>query len=240
MIYFQLQKKCLKILTERRDSKRNKGFSLTELLTTVGIIGTLSVVGVRSFQSQTNKSKSAEAKHSLSFIYTAEENFKSAWGTYHENLLSIGAIPSGTFNYDIGFGKTNSASSSISKTDGQLAAYPIPASLNITACTNFYQICSESANNDCLAKTKTAVGSSYQQYFDTAGSYSLATNCEVPASSSDTWLLKNYVGSGNAAETHSKAGATSFKAFATGKLKNTDVWSINQLRSVEHLLDGTQ
>ena len=82
---------------------QKQGYSLIELLTATSIVGVLSVVGVKSYQGQTNKARSAEAKHSLSYIYTAEANFKSSWDTYHENLMLIGAAPSGSYHYDVGF-----------------------------------------------------------------------------------------------------------------------------------------
>ena len=73
--------------------KKSQGFSLVELLVAVTIIGILSAVGIGYYKEATNTAKKAEAKYSLSLVYSAEKQFHSAWGTYHENLLVIGAIP---------------------------------------------------------------------------------------------------------------------------------------------------
>ena len=195
---------------------QKQGFTITELLTTVAIAGTLSVVGIRSYQSQTNKARSAEAKHSLSFLYTAEKNFHDSWGTYHENLYTVGAIPSGSYHYDVGFGK----SVTLSKTDGYLSTHPLPDSLDIRECTNFHQICT----GDCTTTTQTAVGPSRSAYFTRA-------NCQVTGGK----YVKDYTGTPTA-----DAQANSFTALAISTIKTTDVWSINQNKVVTHEDDGTE
>ena len=206
--------------------KNNKAFSLTELLTTVGIVGTLSVVGIKSYQKQTNQAKTAEAKKSLAYVYSAERNFYNNWGGYHESLIAIGAAPTGVYNYDVGFGK----SATLSSNYGSLASYPKVNNkdvLNVRQCTNFRQIC----DHECLNTLKTLVGSSHQQYFETGGSYYAKANCQVNVVS--TVLLKNYVSSAGAVQ-------NSFKALAITKLKSTDVWSVDQLSVFRHETDGTQ
>ena len=211
---------------------QKKGFSLIELLTTVSIVGTLSVVGIKSYQAQTNKARSAEAKHSLSYVFTAEESFKDIWNAYHENLAAIGAVPSGAYHYDVGFGQ----SAVLSKTDGDLENYPLDGdSLDIRECTNFHQICA----GDCLSTTATAVGPVHAVYFNPKAPgdpYHAVANCKVTGSEH----LDTYTGSGDAAESNAKAGEGTFKAFAIGNLKNVDVWSIDDNRTVQHVQDGTE
>lgn len=191
--------------------------NLVELLTTVAIVGTLSVVGIRTYQTQVHKSRMTEAKQSLSFVYTAQKNFRDTWGTYHENLMSVGAIPQGAYHYDVGFGK----SVSLSNTEGNLGNFPLQTSLNVRECTSFYQIC----KGDCITQTKAVVGTVARNYFKSEG-------CKVNGKS----YVKDYTG---APSTTANAQETSFKVLATGELKNNDVWSMSQDKTVNHEEDGS-
>ena len=198
-----------------------QGFSLIELLTTTVIIGTLSVVGIKSYQAQTNKARTAEAKHSLSYIYTAEKNFYDLWRTYHENLLVVGAVPDGSYHYDVGFGK----GAALSDADGNLGDYPSKFAsqiLTVRECTNFDEIC----KMDCIRKEKSQTGLT-NSYFSSSGG---SLNCKVTGGN----YLKDYNSKDGTAD------ASTFKALAVGKLKNEDVWSIDQSRAIGHDKDGTQ
>ena len=204
--------------------RKKGGFSLIELLTTVGVVGTLTVVGIKSYQSQTNKARSAEAKHSLSFIYTAEQNFRDTWNAYHENLIAVGAVPSGTYHYDVGF----SINAARSKTDGFLDDYPLPPSLDVVECTNFYQIC-ETGTGSCTSKSAAKVTSAYSTFFSSA-----SANCRVTG---NLYFKDNT----EAVMANAKADQNSFKAMAAGKLSGRkDLWSIDDRRTVIHEVDGTQ
>ena len=210
----------------KKKACQNKAFSLIELLTTVSIIGVLSVIGIRSYQTQTNKAKTAEARHSLSYIYSAEQNFKASWDTYHENLIAIGATPSGTYSYDIGFSK----GVSLSKTDGYLANYPGQEDLDKSDCSNFADICKTGAGS-CATALKTDSGTFIHFYFSGPGTYNAATNklsCSVTATERI------------ADETGFEADSNSFTAGAVRVLKTKDVWSIDESRNIEHGTDGTQ
>ena len=204
---------------------QDKAFSLTELLTTVAIVGTLSVVGIKSYQKQSNEAKTAEAKKVLSYVYSAERNFYNNWGGYHENLAVVGASPTGLYSYDIGFGK----SAPLASNYGDLTSYPKVGGANVLnerACTNYYQIC----QGTCLSNLASAVGSMYAQYFMSGGPYHATANCQVDSKV----LLKDYTGS----LSNSEASKNAFKALATGKLKGRDVWSINEKQEIKHEEDG--
>ena len=204
---------------------KQAGFSLIELLTVVSIIGILAIIGIKSYQAQTNKARTTEAKHSLSFIYTSQINFYNTWDTYHENLLVVGAIPDGLFNYDVGFKDV----SNLSTTDGNLGSYPSAAqqSLIVAQCVDFHQIC----NGDCISNAPKVSGQAYT-YFSYDGPVP-SFSCEVIGSN----YVKDY--SGLDASSY-KADSSGFKALARGKLKDEDVWSINNTRVIEHVQDGTR
>ena len=196
---------------------------------TVSIAGVLSVIGIKNYQAQTNKAKTAEAKYSLSAVYSAEENFREVWGTYHENLIIIGVIPDGVYHYDVGFGK----SSTLSKTDGLLGSYPVSADLQVRECTNFRQIC-DTSNDDCLGKATQVSGAKYTYFFygdpnALVKGKALIFNCKVIG----RLYIKDYASIGD------KADENTFTAIATGKLKDDDVWSVDEDKTFDHVEDGT-
>lgn len=214
---------------------KKKGFSLIELLTVVFIASTLSVVGIKTYRAQTNKARTAEAKHSLSYIWTAEESFRDIWNTYHENLVVVGAIPSGSYHYDVGFGQSVTISSN---TDDNLKHYPVPEILNIKECLSFHEICA----GDCLTKISTESSSSSNLYFSETycvGACGTDSDCQAGCRSGANCKVgcancrKNY--NANTGD----ASSSSFSAYAIGKLKGDDVWSVDEHKTLTHVTDGT-
>ncbi len=213
-----------------------KGFSLVELLTTVSVVGTLSVVGIRSQQAQVHKARSVEAKHSLSYVYNAEKGFYETWNTYHENLVAVGATPSGIYYYDVGFG--NIASTIIKKDEGNLKQNPLADSLNVVECTNFDRICKGTATGSCAAAIRavTTITTTYSSYFS-------GVNCEIKGGLTSVAAATD-IGTVITGSTEGvdKLGAkdNKFLAVATAKLKSNDVWTINNEQKIKHVVDGTE
>lgn len=209
------------------------GFSLIELSTTIAIIGVLSVIGIRSYQARTNKARTAEAKNSLSYIWNMEEGFRDSWGTYHENLLVVGAIPSGSYHYDVGFGDNVN----FDDNQGSLFEYPTGGTvLNIKECTDFNRICSAECINNIKAEFESLYsgeGSTYSSYFKSGG----GANCQITGCKAGTDCVKD----GNFPHgIDPKATDGEFKAVARGKLKKMDIWSIDHRRTLRHEADGTE
>lgn len=187
---------------------KKKGFSLIELLTVVAIIGVLSAVGITSFKKQINRSRTAEAKNSLSFILRSEKQFKSEWKMYHENLVLVGAVIEEELNYDAGFKALSSDIAAIP--DFPSLTTGLPALIKKIECITWSDICKKLCVATGLLKTT---------YF----------TCTI----NSKLLVKNVTGGSY------KANAGTFKAIASDKLKDDDVWSINQLGTLEHVKDGT-
>ena len=146
---------------------KSKAFSLTELLVTLAIIGTLSVVGIRTYRNQLHTARTAEAQQILAYIYTNERQFHNTWDTYHENLIVVGAVPSGQYSYDAGFFSKIDNKSHWSDEDGDLENYPIKAFLKVDRCQNFRDICN--SGQRCKQKLKGKVktkATEYEPFFD--------------------------------------------------------------------------
>ena len=203
-----------------------KAFSLTELLVTLAIIGTLSVVGIRTYRNQLHTAKTAEAQQILSFIYSNERQFYNAWNTYHENLVLVGAAPSGNYRYDAGFTETGGDS------DGDLGNYPFEEALTLPECIDLNRICDDSTNG-CIKKMKAKavsdLGSKFGTYFEKSAV------CNV-----DSALLVSSKPSAGGTAIKGEADEDEFKAYATSKLGgDNDIWSINEKQEITHEEDGT-
>ena len=214
--------------------QNKKAFSLVELLTALAIIMTLVAIGATNYQKSVNKTKMKEAKTSLSYIYSSQMAFHTSWDGYHENLVSIGAIPSGPYIYDVGFGKD----ADIKSDYGTLDNYPLVNSQNvidISACTSFFQVC----NRDCFSEIQSRVGESYKKFFPQSNTCSVKTNCTLHdfKSSSCKVFIPSKVES---IIKQSSAKQDSFIAVAVTEMNSLDVWSINEKGIPKHENDGSK
>src|SRR5690606_11881199 len=86
--------------------RKNKGFTLVELLIVVAIIGVLSTIGVPTFRRMIQKSKKSEAKVNLGGLFTAEAAFQAEYAAYGNNLEAMGFEIDGnpaSLIYKVGF-----------------------------------------------------------------------------------------------------------------------------------------
>jgi general secretion pathway protein G len=110
---------------ETEDTRRDKGFSLVELLIVIVILGILATVVVFSVTGLTNKGKTSSCKSDLHTLQTAEEayNAKNAVaGVYADQpeLVAAGLIHdvSPNFTVSVGPGSGSAASYTITGNAG--------------------------------------------------------------------------------------------------------------------------
>ncbi len=70
--------------------KSEDGFSLTELMVVLVIIGILALLAIPRFSSVTSKAKMAEAKTMLKQVHTLQEAYRFEYDVYGGDLISIG------------------------------------------------------------------------------------------------------------------------------------------------------
>jgi type IV pilus assembly protein PilA len=71
--------------------RKQKGFTLVELMVVVAIIGILAAIAIPNYQRYQARTRQSEAKVALSSVFTAEQGFAADAGTYTSCLRRIGA-----------------------------------------------------------------------------------------------------------------------------------------------------
>jgi len=92
--------------TEKYLITNTRGFTLIELMVSVGIVGILASVAVPNYNRYTAKARQTEAKVNLGSIYTAEQAYTTDIGNYTGCLYTIGYNPTTNY-YLVGFNSLN-------------------------------------------------------------------------------------------------------------------------------------
>ena len=80
-----------------------KGFSLTEIMVVVAIIGILTAIAIPNYQRYQRKARQLEPKLIMGGIYTSSIAFNAEWGYSTSNFIQMGFSPSGDIQYKTGF-----------------------------------------------------------------------------------------------------------------------------------------
>lgn len=241
----------LKQKASLRRTTQGYGFSLTELMIVVAIMGILLAISVPSFRRYQLQAYQSEAKTELSALYTANTAFKLEWGTYYGNFVVIGYRPKGELAYLTGFydatpctngcwGECGSGAMAITNAT-KIKAPEEMGSTTIKELDYYYGFDKGDAGN-----------SAYVSLINTS-SHSSKGACQGKDSSGmDEALGCNYVGpntfdGGTSAdvvlsnsELNSKTCATTkdFLAASVGMLQKDDQWTINESKSLENIQNG--
>ncbi|MBU6376573.1 MAG: prepilin-type N-terminal cleavage/methylation domain-containing protein [Bdellovibrionales bacterium] len=115
------------LVSKRFFSEKNSaGFSLVELMVSVGIIGILASVAIPQYSKFTNRAKQSEARVKLGSLYTIEKAFYVEANKFSSCLANIGFIPESTptTRYMVGFNTLTANSNNVGSVNcsGTLAA----------------------------------------------------------------------------------------------------------------------
>jgi len=71
-------------------SKKNQGFSLTELLIVVAILALLAAIAIPSYNMQIRKTRRADAKAALLELSQRQETYYADWNSYAATIVNLG------------------------------------------------------------------------------------------------------------------------------------------------------
>lgn len=196
---------------------KQKGFTLMEVLITIGLVAILTAIAVPSYRNYLRTANRVEAQTSLSQLYMAEKAFYLQWRFYTSDLVVAGVSPDGALIYRVGF---NTQSPGTAPT-----AYKGPTM--DTARNDFYTICGQSFGSGtiegCAFKYKKT--SITPPDINTVG----GTNPCTPAISNDEFTAMAI------ADLINKKAPKNRSAIA-----KKDIWCINQYKEVTNPCDGTK
>lgn len=84
----------------KRNVKKLKAFSLTELLIALVIVGILVLIALPNFTNTVNDAHSQEAKLQLKYVHTLQKNHFYEYSKYTDNLEELGYIQEKTVAED--------------------------------------------------------------------------------------------------------------------------------------------
>jgi len=79
--------------------RKNKGFTLVELMIVVAIIGILAAIAIPNFMMFVAKTKRSEVKYNLEAIFKAEISYFAEQNTFSNSFAAIRWEPEGTIYY---------------------------------------------------------------------------------------------------------------------------------------------
>lgn len=79
--------------------RKNKGFTLIELMIVVAIIGILAAIAIPNFMRFMSKTKRAEVKYNLEAIYKCEISWLGENSAFSDSFSAIGWKPAGTIYF---------------------------------------------------------------------------------------------------------------------------------------------
>ena len=192
--------------------QNQKGFNLLEVTIAAGLLAVLASLSIPPYKKYIRRSKTTEAKISLSQIYQAEKTFFMQWRFYTQDLALIGVVPEGELLYNVGFESTTSS---------PLPHYQGPPPKTDQSFMSFYGLCG----------AKIGEGPSEACGFtEAAEPPNIPKKCgkNIDCAVSNTKFTAAAI-----ADLRNKIPKN------PGSVEGKDIWTINQYRQVIHFKNGT-
>jgi type IV pilus assembly protein PilA len=247
----------------RNLAKKEKGFTLVELLIVVAIIGVLSTVGIPTFRRMIQKSKKSEAKVELGGLYTAESSFYAEYGGYGNHLARIGfqidgagsgAANSANLIYTVGFAPTAGACTGSANEMPALAAAGLGNNINALYPAYYanWTASDTAGDGNVEAVNLTLAGGSVMGNTTITNCQGLATGLNYAAFTAAAYSGQNVGAQVNDVWSSNQPGPTDSDRFVAGAwgvvapggnrvtppLSFTDMWAISDTRFLMNTNDG--
>ena len=200
-------------------AENKRGFTLVELLVAMSIVTVLSAVTIPAYRNMRVQARTAEAKTHLSTLYLAEKSFFMQYGCYTSDVLVLGLKPEGELLYNVGFAmNVHGCSSNYNGPTFGLGR------------RHFHKLC-----GDQLADGHGALGSACGFHFKGQSIKAPSIpgkpiTCITQQASKQPKLFK-------AAAIGAVKNPVGYDDSATGHLKKTNIWTINQHRIIKEVRD---
>lgn len=83
-----------------------RGFTIQDLLITIAVLAILSSIVITNYGKFKNKAIDAEARSTMSALFTAESAYFTEYNAFSNNFFVIGLLIDGALAFDCGFGHT--------------------------------------------------------------------------------------------------------------------------------------
>lgn len=197
------------------------GFSLVEMLVTVGIFAVVTSIAVPSYRRYSRHSKTAEAQSSLGQVYMAEKSFFLQWRFYTGDLVVAGVAPEGEMLYNVGFSATAAPPTSYKGT-----------SINTAGNRDtFFEICGKQFGSGTLENCAFK-NSRNKNGFNAAG---ITANVTISGTATATTATNTGFTAMAIADLIHQAPPKTDPAQTTH-----DIWSIDNFKQIVRVQDGTK
>ncbi len=203
-------------------ARGNEGFTLVELMIVVAIVGILAAIAVPNYQKYQARARQTEGKIQLTGIYTAQQSYAAANGTFITCLYDTGYAPTGNAPYySAGFSAVPAAACGPSAAAACNLQYTAGVTVG-TACTG------PAVVNATLPANGVAINAALAAY----GSVNRINN----------GVAVGALGATTIATLPAVMTASTFTAGAAGSISNTfagfDQWTITQAKVLTNTVNG--
>ena len=223
----------------KNQKKRERGFSIIELMVFTAVIAILSAIGFTQYTRYIKQAGQVQAKKHLAMIYKQQHTYRTEHNLFEFDLIKISAIPKGPVRYNVGADWDSShsrlAAPAYYSFHGENINSP---SIEVCGCCNG----SSTYTRECCMDPNPNKTDTAAQCPPTA-----AQTCYGGKLTGDIDSTIQQIVGGSTPQGYFKGTNTTFKYYAFGcaigsrlDKSNFDLWSMDHRKHLKHIQDGSQ